>query len=106
MQSFLDGFDLQAAVRIPASDRRRLEHVSRYFLRPAIATERLELLDDGNYRYELKRPWSDGTEAFLFEPLELMEKLAALVPIPGQPGPLPRSPGTGLDMARGGGPLP
>jgi hypothetical protein len=82
MQCFLDGFDLQAAVRVPASDRRRLEHISRYLLRPAIATERLELLDDGIYRYELKRPWSDGTQAFLFEPLELMEKLAALVPIP------------------------
>ena len=82
MQSFLDGFDLQAAVRVPASDRHRLEHISRYLLRPAIATERLELLDDGIYRYELKRPWSDGTQAFLFEPLELMEKLAALVPIP------------------------
>ena len=82
MQCFLDGFDLQAAVRVTASDRRRLEHISRYLLRPAIATERLELLDDGIYRYELKRPWSDGTEAFLFEPLELMEKLAALVPVP------------------------
>ena len=82
MQCFLDGFDLQAAVRVPTSDRRRLEHISRYLLRPAIATERLELLDDGIYRYELKRPWSDGTEAFLFEPLELMEKLAALVPVP------------------------
>ena len=67
---------------MPTSDRRRLEHISRYLLRPAIATERLELLDDGIYRYELKRPWSDGTQAFLFEPLELMEKLAALVPIP------------------------
>ena len=36
------------------------------------------MLDDGIYRYELKRPWSDGTQACLFEPLELMEKLAAL----------------------------
>mgnify|MGYP003729809509 CR=1 FL=1 len=42
----------------------------------------LEMLKNGVYRYELKRPWSDGTQAFLFEPLELMEKLAALVPIP------------------------
>jgi len=82
MQSELDGFDLQAAVRISRGDRLRLEHLSRYLLRPALATERLELLEDGLYRYELKRSWADGTRAFLFEPLELVEKLAALIPIP------------------------
>ena len=41
--------------RVGSCDRRRLEHLSRYFLRPALATERLELLEDGLYPYELKR---------------------------------------------------
>jgi hypothetical protein len=30
----------------------------------------------------LKRPWSDGTEALRFDPIELMERLAALIPPP------------------------
>ena len=33
-------------------------------------------------RLELKRPWSDGTTPLLFEPLEFLEKLAALTPRP------------------------
>ena len=60
MQGELDGFDLLAAVRISGGARLRLEHLSRYLLRPALATERLEVLEDGLYRYELKRPWADG----------------------------------------------
>jgi hypothetical protein len=30
----------------------------------------------------MRRAWHDGTRAILFEPLELIEKLAALVPKP------------------------
>lgn len=30
----------------------------------------------------LRRPWNDGTRAILFEPIELLEKLAALIPKP------------------------
>ncbi len=33
-------------------------------------------------RLELKRPWSDGTTYLLFEPVESLEKLAALTPRP------------------------
>jgi hypothetical protein len=32
--------------------------------------------------FQLKTPWSDGTTAILLSPLELIEKLAALVPPP------------------------
>lgn len=32
--------------------------------------------------YRLKRRWRDGTSHMIFEPLELVEKLAALVPPP------------------------
>jgi len=42
----------------------------------------LELLEDGLYRYQLRRPRAGATRAFLFEPLELVENLAALIPIP------------------------
>jgi hypothetical protein len=47
-----------------------------------ISNERLSLLSDGRIRYKLKRRWRDGTKAVIYEPMELMERLAALVPPP------------------------
>jgi Putative transposase len=78
----LDGFDLHANVWVGPNDRARLEQLCRYVLRPALAEDRLRRLADGRVRVELKRPWSDGTTHLLFEPLELLEKLAALTPRP------------------------
>jgi hypothetical protein len=80
----LDGFDLHAAVAVGADQRDRLEHLLRYCARPPLSTERLEPLPDGRYRWRLKRPWSDGTSALRFDPVELMERLAALIPPPRQ----------------------
>ena len=37
-------------------------------------------LDRG--RLELRRPWADGTTHLLFDPVELLERLAALIPWP------------------------
>ena len=34
-------------------------------------------------QYRLAHPWSDGTTAIVYEPLELIERLVALVPPPG-----------------------
>ncbi len=50
--------------------------------RPPIALERLEELPDGRLLYHLKRSWRDGTDSVVFEPLEFLERLAALVPAP------------------------
>ena len=41
---------------------------------------RLQITDDEQLTFRLKTPWSDGTTHLLLSPLELMEKLAALVP--------------------------
>jgi hypothetical protein len=60
----------------------RLERLARYAGRPPLATERLSLLPDGRLLYRLKRRWRDGTTHVIYEPLELMERLAALVPPP------------------------
>jgi len=76
------GFNLQAAVAVPARDRRRLETLCKYISRPPIAAERLSELPDGRLAYELKKRWSDGTTHVLFRPTELIEKLVALVPAP------------------------
>jgi len=78
----LDGFDLHANVEAPAADRARLEQLCRYLLRPAVAQDRLRLLEDGRIALTLKTAWADGTRQLVFEPLELLEKLAALTPRP------------------------
>jgi len=76
------GHSVHANVCIPAHDRMRLERLCRYAARPPVATERLSHLPDGRLLYRLKRRWRDGTTHMIFEPLELVEKLAALVPPP------------------------
>ena len=75
-------FDLHAGVRVQAAQRDRLERVTRYALRPPVSQDRLEWTADGQVRLELRRPWGDGTTHLLFDPVELLERLAALVPRP------------------------
>jgi Putative transposase len=60
----------------------RLERLIQYCARPPVAIERLQTVPDGRLRYELKRRWSDGTTHVVFHPLELLERLAALLPAP------------------------
>ena len=78
----LTGFDVHANVVVPAADRARLERLCRYLLRPAVAQRRLRLLDDGRIVLTLETAWADGTRHLGFEPLTLLEKLAALTPRP------------------------
>jgi hypothetical protein len=78
----LDGFSLHANVAIPAHARARLEHLCRYLLRPPLALERLSESSHGQLLYELARPRADGSTHLLLDPLELIEKLAVLVPAP------------------------
>jgi hypothetical protein len=81
----LEGFDLHANVWVGPNDRARREQLCRYVLRPPLAEDRLRRLADGRVRVALKRPWSDGTTHLLFEPVEFLEKLAALTPRPALP---------------------
>ncbi len=80
--AMVEGFSVHAGVVVPAHDRVRLERLLRYASRGPISNERLSLLPDGRLRYKLKRRWKDGTNAVIYEPMELMERLAALVPPP------------------------
>ena len=48
----------------------------------ASATGRLTLTAQGQVRYTLKTPYRDGTTHGVFEPLDFMARLAALVPKP------------------------
>jgi hypothetical protein len=76
------GFSLHAGVAAKGAERHKLEHLARYISRPPIATERLALTDGGHIRYALKTPYRDGTTHVIFEPLDLIARLAALVPKP------------------------
>ena len=81
-QAHLEGFDLHANVWVSANDRAGVECLCRYVLRPPFAQERLRLRSDGRVALELKTAWRDGTRELVFEPLEFLERLAAMTPRP------------------------
>ena len=76
------GFNLHAGVAARADQRRKLERLCRYITRPAVSEQRLSLTAQGKVRYQLKTPYSDGTTHVIFEPLDFISRLAALVPKP------------------------
>ena len=76
------GFSLHAGVAAGAKERRKLERLCRYISRPALARTRLSLTPSGKVRYHFKTPWRDGTTHVVFEPLDFIARLAALVPKP------------------------
>jgi hypothetical protein len=78
----VDGFDLHAKVTCSAVQRERLEQLVQYCARPPLAHDRLSKLPSGHYLLKLKTRWRDGTTHLRFEPIELMEKLAAQIPKP------------------------
>src|SRR6266852_3201650 len=81
-QAHLEGFDLHANVWVSAHDRAGVERLCRYVLRPPFAQERLRRRGNGRVALELKRAWHDGTRELVFEPLEFLERLAAMTPRP------------------------
>ena len=76
------GFNLHAGVDARANQRRKLERLCRYIARPAVSEQRLSLTAQGKVRYQLKTPYRDGTTHVIFEPLDFISRLAALVPKP------------------------
>ena len=50
--------------------------------RGAVSLERLVQDANGDLGYTFTHPWSDGTTGIRLSPLELLEKLVALVPLP------------------------
>lgn len=78
----LNGFSLHAGVAAKAHQRKKVERLCRYIARPAIAEKRLSMTSTGKVRYELKTPFRNGTTHVIFEPLDFMARLAALVPKP------------------------
>jgi len=76
------GFSLHAGIATKANERAKLERLCRYIARPAVSTKRLSMTRNGQVRYELKTPWRNGTTHVIFEPLDFISRLVALVPRP------------------------
>jgi hypothetical protein len=76
------GFSLHAATRIVGGNKEGLERLCNYVARPPLAQGSLNRITDNEYSFKLKTQWSDGTTHLILSPMELLEKLAALVPPP------------------------
>ena len=76
------GFSLDASVRIEGADRSGLERLLRYCARPPFALERLEQTSHEQLVYRFDKPQPDGRTQLRLTPLELLERLAALIPPP------------------------
>src|SRR5262245_16673184 len=78
----VQGFSLHANTQVPAHRRDQLERLLRYTARGAVSLERLAPDANGELVYAFTHPWSGGTTGIRLSPMELLEKLAALVPLP------------------------
>lgn len=74
------GFSLDASVRVEADDRPGLERLLRYCARPVFALERLREIDPEHLVYESVKPGPGGGVTLMLTPLELLDRLAALIP--------------------------
>jgi hypothetical protein len=74
-------FNLHAGVSVPGSLPAARERLLRYCARPPLALERLSVLDDGRICYRIK----DNDQVRLMTPVQLLARLAALVPPPRHP---------------------
>ncbi len=77
-----DGFSLHADTMIPAYDHSRRQSLVRYLLRPPFAPSQVSIDNDGNVRFRLGHPFSDGTTHFVWRPDAFLARLAALIPRP------------------------
>jgi len=76
------GFSVDGSVLIAGWDRQGLERVVRYCSRPAFSGERFALLQDGKVTYILPKPDLNGRTLLVMDALELLDKLAKLIPPP------------------------
>ncbi len=79
------GFNLEASVRIDGPDDFGREHLLRYCARPPLSLARLSELPGGKLTYRIKKLRSGRAKVRVMTPLELLARLAALVPPPRHP---------------------
>jgi hypothetical protein len=77
-----EAFRLDASIRVEGPDRAGSERLLRYCARPPVALERLEQLGEDALIYRFDQPQPDGRTQLRLTPLQLIERLAALIPPP------------------------
>ena len=76
------GFSLHGGEVARADECKKLQQWCRYISRPAVSERCLSLRPNGNVRYQLKTSYRDGATYMIFELLDFIARLAALVPEP------------------------
>jgi Putative transposase/Transposase zinc-binding domain len=76
------GVNLYAKQLVDGRDRKQLERLCRYVMRPPLSQERLEWRTDGRLELTLKNVWKDGTRALVLEPFDLLVRLCSAIPPP------------------------
>jgi hypothetical protein len=76
------GMHLHAAVTVDGHDRKRLERVCRYMLRPAFSHDAVERTADGQVRVHFKAPSKSAATYAQMSPDIFLARLCALVPPP------------------------
>ena len=82
--AYHEGFSLHADLDCHQRERKKLERLLRYGLRPPFAQKRLSLLPDGKVRLELRKPFYTGQTDITFSPVDFLRRLAAAIPRPMQ----------------------
>jgi hypothetical protein len=77
------GMNLHAATTADGRDRKQLERICRYLLRPPFAHDAVTALPGGRVRVSFKAPWRSGTAHADMDPHQFLARLCALVPPPG-----------------------
>src|SRR5262249_26854979 len=76
------GFSLHANTAIPAHRRDQRAQLIPSSAPRGVSLARLQQAANGERISTFTHPWSDGTTGIRLSPLEFLEKLAALVPLP------------------------
>jgi hypothetical protein len=84
LTAFLEGFSLHVATVVHEHDRAARERLCFYGARGALALSRLRELPDGRLCYRLRRPQRNGATELHLTGVELLQKLAPLIPPPRQ----------------------
>ena len=77
------GMHLHAATTVDGRDRKQLERLCRYLLRPPFAHDAVQALPDGRVRVLFKAAWRSGAAHADMPPDKFLARLCALVPPPG-----------------------
>ena len=78
------GFSIHARVSVRAGDKDGRERLAAYCARPPFAEAQLSRTEDGRIALELSRPrWTGETHA-IFDPLQLVRRIAWMIPPPRQ----------------------